>query len=219
MRLSGFFFLFIIAASIVGRILGYKLDNYDAVAKLQSISGAPAKFKISVLLLLVEHAGIIALCISLFVAFGTCNVALGIVWVVARTGEGLLHAYSEIGYWGLLKLAAQYSVGGDVDGKALADAGRAVLQTKNLRFSQAMVLFGVGTLAYSIVFVSYGVVPVFVGWAGIVVGGLDVIGSGLRLAKPKIVAVAYLGGALTLVFEIVIGVWLLVASSIIPCSG
>ena len=222
MRLSGFFFLFIIAASVVGRILGYKLDNYDADAKLQSIGDSPVKFRISVLLLLVEHASIIALGISLFVAFGSCNVVLGIVWVVVRTGEGLLHAYSEIGYWGLLKLAGQYSVGGNAERKVQADAGRAVLQTKNLRFSQAMVLFGLGTLAYSIVFVGNAVVPVFLGWAGIVVGGLDVIGSGLRLAKPKIVAVAYLGGALTLVFEVVIGVWLLVASPIIPvppCSG
>ncbi len=216
MHLSGFFFLFIIATSVVGRILGYKLDDHDADAKLQSISGAPGRFRISVFLLLLENAGIIALGISLFVAFGSHNAALGIVWVVVRTGEGLLQFYGEIGYWGLFKLAGQYSVGGDAEKKALAEAGRAVLQTKNLRFNQAMVLFGVGTLAYSTLFVAYGVVPAYVGWLGIGVGALDVLGWGLRLARPKIVALAYLGGALTLVFEAILGVWLLVSSPIIP---
>ena len=215
-RLSGFFFLFIIATSVAGRILGYKLDNQDADAKLQSISDKPGNFRISVFLLLVEHVSIIALGICLFVAFGSFNVALGFVWVVVRTGEGLLQLYSEIGYWGLYKLAGQYSVGRDVERKALAEAGRTVLRTKNLRFNQAMVLFGVGTLAYSIVFVGYDLVPVFIGWMGIAIGGLDAVGWGLRLAKPNIVAPAYLGGALTLVFEVILGVWLLVASPIIP---
>ena len=77
-------------------------------------------------------------------------------------------------------------------------------------------LFGVGTLAYSTLFVAYGVVPAYVGWLGIGVGAFDVLGFGIRLAKPNFVALAYLGGALTLVFEVIIGVWLLVSSPIIP---
>jgi hypothetical protein len=216
MHLSGFFFLFIIVTSVVGRILGYKLDEYDGDAKLRKIVDAPQKFRISIVLLLLEHASIVALGISLFVAFGSYDAALGILWVVVRTGEGLLQFYSEIGYWGLLRLARLYSAGDDVERRTLTEAGRAVLETKNLRFNQAMVLFGVGTLAYSIVFVGYDVVPVLLGWMGIFVGGLDALGSGLRLARPKIVAPAYLGGALTLAFEAIIGVWLLVASPIVP---
>lgn len=215
MRLSGFFFLFIIAASIAGRILGYKLDDYDADARLQSISGSPGKFKTSVFLLLLEHACIIALGVSLFVAFGSYNPVLGIVWIVVRTGESLLHFQSEIGYWILLKLAGQYSAGGDDERKAAVEAARSVLLAKNHRFNQAMVLFGVGTLAYSIVFVVYGVVPAPIAWMGIGIGVLVAVGWGLRLVKPMVVSLAYLGGALTLVFEVIIGVWLLLASPVI----
>jgi hypothetical protein len=215
MNVSGFLFLFILATGVASRALGYKLDDYDSEAKFQAVIDDSRKFKISVGLMLIEHAGIIALAIALFVAFGSHSAALGFVWVTFRTGEALVHFYSEIGFWGLLTLARQYSVAGDAERKALSDSGRVVLHVKNSRFTLAMVLFGVGTLAYSILFVAYGVVPPTIGWLGIVVGALDIVGSGIRLARPNFVALAYLGGLLTLIFEAIIGGWLLFSSPIV----
>ncbi len=90
MHVSGFLFLFILATGVASRALGYKLDDYDSDAKLQKIIDDPRKFKLSVVLLLIEHASIIALAIALFVAFGSHNTALGIVWVTFRTVEGLV---------------------------------------------------------------------------------------------------------------------------------
>jgi hypothetical protein len=215
MHVSGFLFLFILATGIASRALGYKLDDYDSEARLQQIIGDPRKFQISVGLLLIEHASIIALAIALFVAFGSYSVALGVVWVTFRTGEALVQFRSEIGYWGLLGLARQYADAGDAERKTLIESGRVILYTKNARFTLAMVLFGIGTLAYSILFVLYGVVPSIIGWFGIVVGVLDALGSGIRLAKPDFVVLAYLGGLLTLIFELIIGGWLLVSSPIL----
>jgi hypothetical protein len=216
MSVSGFLFLFILATGIASRALGYKLDDYDSEAKLRAIVVDPGRFKISVVLLLVEHSSIIALAIALFVTFGSYNAALGVVWVIFRTGEALIQFNSEIGYWGLLGLAKRYAVAGDPERTALVESGRVILHTKNSRFTLAMVLFGVGTLAYSILFVAYGVVPPMIGWLGIVVGALDIVGSGIRLAKPNFVALAYIGGLLTLIFETMIGGWLLFSSPIIP---
>ena len=215
MRLSGILFLFILATGIASRALGYKLDDYDADAKLQNIIDDPRRFRSSVGLQLIEHASIIGLAVALFAAFGSQNTALGIIWTIFRTGEGLVHFHSEIGFWGLLRLSKRYSVAGDVERKALSESGRIILHKKNSRFTLAMVLFGVGTLAYSILFVAYGVVPPIIGWLGIVVGASDILGSGIRLAKPNFVALAYAGGLLTLIFEAIIGGWLLFSSPII----
>lgn len=216
MNVSGFLFLFILATGIASRALGYKLDDYDSEAKLKGIIDNPGKFKVSVGLLLLEHASIIALAVALFVAFGSLNAALGVVWLAFRAGESLIHFHSEIGFWGLLRLARQYSIADDAEKGALSDSARVLLYAKNSRFTLAMVLFGVGTLAYSILFVAYGVVPLVIGWLGIVVGVFDVLGSGIRLARPNFVALAYAGGLLTLIFEVVIGGWLSFASPIIP---
>ncbi|MDP7453823.1 MAG: DUF4386 family protein, partial [Arenicellales bacterium] len=184
-------------------------DDYDSDAKLLNIIADPTKFKCSIILLLVEHAAIIALAVTLFVAFGSYNVPLGIVWIIFRTGDGLVQFYSEISYWRLLGLARQYQVADDNERRALGASGRLILAKKNTRFTLAMVLFGIGTLAYSSVCVTYGLVPFIIGWMGIIIGALDVAGSGIRLAKPKFVALAYIGGLLTLIFEAVIGGWLL----------
>ena len=209
MRSVGFLFLLILALGITSRALGYKLDDYDADAKLQHINEAPGKFKIGLALQMIEHAVIIALAVSLFVQYGSYNGVLGPVWLTFRTGEALVHFAGERDYWGLRRLAQQYSVADEAERTALGESGRVILLSKNTRFTQAMVLFGIGTLAYSIVFLAHDLVPSNLARLGIVVGALDVVGSGIRLARPTFVALAYLGGLLTLIFEVLIGGWLL----------
>ena len=44
----------------------------------------------------------------------------------------------------------------------------------------------------------------------------DDVGSGIRLARPNFVVLAYMGGLLTLILEAIIGGWLLFSSPIIP---
>ncbi|NVM46283.1 MAG: DUF4386 family protein, partial [Candidatus Lokiarchaeota archaeon] len=108
--LSGFFFLFIIITNFASGFFGYKtFGDVDLNAKLQIISKNPTKFKISVVLILIEHLGIISLAITLFIAFSEYNIILGIVWCVFRIGEALIQIYDKKNYWGLLNLAKQYS--------------------------------------------------------------------------------------------------------------
>jgi hypothetical protein len=44
----------------------------------------------------------------------------------------------------------------------------------------------------------------------------DDVGSGIRLARPNFVVLAYMGGLLTLILEAIIGGWLLFSSPTIP---
>ena len=91
----------------------------------------------------------------------------------------------------------------------LSDLGRSILKTKNSSFSFAQILFSIGTLAYSILFVTYGVVPDIIGWFGIVASILYGLGNGIQLVKPNFKALWNLGGLLILLFEIILGGWLL----------
>ncbi|MHA2071567.1 MAG: hypothetical protein ACW985_07245, partial [Candidatus Thorarchaeota archaeon] len=86
---------------------------------------------------------------------------------------------------------------------------------KESRFKFAMVLWAIGTLAYSIVFVSSGTVLPIIGWFGIVVSILVGVGNGMQLAKkPSSKTLLAIGGLSAILFELVLGGWLIVYSLI-----
>jgi len=178
-------------------------------AKLQEINTDPKKFKISFVLILIEHVSLISLAVTLFIAFSPYNIILGIVWAISRIGEGLIQIYNKKNYWGLLNIARQYSGTSGAERDALIDVGRNILKTKNSTFTFAQILFSIGTLAYSILFVTYGVVPAIIGWFGIVASILYGFGNGITLVKPNFKILWNLGGLLILIFEVVLGGWLL----------
>jgi len=209
-KLSGFFFLFIIITNLASGIFGYKtFGDMDSNAQLQKINKDPIKFKISVVLILIEHFSIIALAVTLFIAFSPYNIILGIVWCIFRIGEALIQIYDKKNYWGLLNLAKQYSDTSGAKKDDLIDLGRSILKTKTSRFSFAQILFSIGTLGYSILFVTYGVVPTIIGWFGIVASFLYGFGNAIFHIKSNFKILWNIGGLLILLFEVVLGGWLL----------
>ncbi len=219
MFLSGFFFLFIIITNIVSGKFGYKtFGDEDPDAKLKKINNNPIEFKISVVLILIEHLSIISLAVTLFIAFSPFSIILGIVWALSRIVEALIQIYDKKNYWGLLNIATKYSDTSGAEKNALIDLGRSILKTKEFRFVIAQLFFSIGTISYSILFVTYAfeVVPAFIGWFGIIASILYGFGNGIFLIKPNFKAMWSLGGLLILLFEIVLGGWLLYYSIIIP---
>jgi hypothetical protein len=216
MFLSGFFFLFIIITNVASGRFGYStFGDVDSDAKLQKITKDPTKFKISVVLILIEHLSIISLAVTLFITFSQFNIILGIVWCIFRIGEALIQIYDKKNYWGLLNIAKKYSDTIGVEKDALIDLCRSILKTKKFRFGIAQLFFSIGTLAYSILFVTYGINPI-IGWFGIVASILYGFGNGIILIKPNFKVLGNFGGLLILLFEIVLGGWLIIYSLIIP---
>ena len=215
MKISGFLFLFIIISNIASNIFGYKtFGDVDSDAQLQKINNDPTKFKISVVLILIEHLSIISLAVTLFIAFSPYNIILGIVWCIFRIGEALIQIFDKKNYWGLLNIAIKYSDTSGAEKDALIDLGRTILKTKEFRFVFAQIFFSIGTIAYSILFITYGVVPAIIGWFGFVASILYGFGNGIFLIKPNVKVLWNIGGLLILLFEVVLGGWLLFFSHI-----
>jgi hypothetical protein len=213
--LSGFFFYLVIITNLASGIFGYKtFGDVDSETQLRKINKDPTKFKISVVLILIEHLSVISLAITLFIAFSPYNIILGIVWCIFRTGEGLIQIYDKKNYWRLLNIAKQYSNTSGPEKDALIDLGRNILKTKATRFSFAQILFSIGTLAYSTLFVIYGVIPIIIGWFGIVASLLYGIGNGINRIKPDFKVLWSIGGLLIFLFEVILGGWLLFFSHI-----
>ena len=214
---SGFLFLFILFLNIGMAVFGNKIEiiSIDSDAKLQMINEHPNIFKIGIGLGLIEHFSIIALAIMLFIVFSHYNILLGIVWTIFRIGEGSLFIYNETKFWGLLNMARQYPAASDAEKKSLVDSANSIFQSRKSRYNFAIILFSIGTLAYSILFVAYGVVPLLIGWLGIVTGISLGISSGILLVKPDLKALSAFGlGAI--LFEVLIGGQLLFFGIINP---
>ncbi len=211
MILSGFLFLFILVLNLVMGVLGYLMekDNYDPDADLQKINNNPKKFKISIVLALIEHGSVIALTILIFIAFSSYNIILGFVWLIFRTGEGLIQFINEPNYWGLINIARQYSGTTDPEKNVLSDLARSIFKTKDYRFKFAMICWSIGTLAFSMVLVTSGVVLAIIGWLGIVASILVGFWNVIKIFKFNSKNFSPIGGLTAILFEVIIGGWLL----------
>ena len=211
--LVGFLFWLDIILVFSSERFGYiTYNDLTSDAKLPKIHNDPKKFKIGFGLILMEHFNIIALAIMLFIAFSSYNLILGIVWITFRIGEGLIQIYYKKNYWKLLNIAKKYPGTSDVEKNSLIELGRSILNTKSSSFSFAQVLFSIGTLAYSILFITYEVVPAILGWFGIVASIIYGFGNAIILIKPNFKVPAYLGGLLIFLFEAILGGWLIFSS-------
>jgi hypothetical protein len=208
--ISGLLFWLVIIAVMASVRFGYEISSdLNVDAKLQQINNDPKKFQISVVLILIEHVSIIALAVMLFIAFSPYNLILAVIWTISRIGEALIQIYNKKNYWRLLDIARQYSGTNGAEKSRLIDSGHSILQSKNSTFSFAQILFSIGTLAYSILFVIYDVVPALIGWLGLVASILYGAGNGIKLVKPNVTALWNIGGLFIWIFEIVLGGWLL----------
>ena len=77
-----------------------------------------------------------------------------------------------------------------------------------------MVCWSIGTLAFSIVLVTSGVVPEIIGWLGIVASILVGFWNGIKIGKLNSKNFSPIGGLAAILFEIIIGGWLLISSII-----
>jgi hypothetical protein len=211
--ISGFLFLFILVLNLAMGALGYLMekDDYDPDVDLQKINKNPKRFKTSIMLALIEHGSVIALTIMLFAAFSPYNIILGIVWTICRIAEGLIQFYNEPKYWRLINIAKQYSSVSESEKNSLSDLARTIFKTKDIRFKFAMICWSIGTLAFSIVLVTYEVVPTIIGWLGIIASFLVGFGTVIKIVKPNSKDFTTVGGLSAILFEVIIGGWLLLS--------
>ena len=214
MILAGFLFLFIIITLVIAERFGYSVtSDLNSETKLQEINKDPKKFKIGTVLALIEHGTIIALAITLFLAFNSYSITLAVIWTISRITEGFINVYNEKNYWGLLNIAKQYSVSSGVEKKSLNELGHSILKTRQSRIAFAQILFSIGTISYSLLFATSEAVtvPALIGWFGIVASIIYGFANGIILVKPNKAMKFFVVGLLILIFELILGGWLIIS--------
>ena len=211
MKLCGFLYLFILVTNAASVGLGNKTDETDSTTKFPIISENPGRYRMSVIVAITSHLGIVAITGMLFLAFSSYNRQLALIGSVSRLGEAIVMIYNEVSVLKLLDLAKEYALT-DSNKESLRLLGDQILQTKNTRVDLGLLLLSIGAIAYCISFVQSGLIPSMVAWLGLAAGIISAIGILVKLASGFAV-ISVIGMVSMMVFEIVFGGWLLFFSS------
>ncbi|NNC76142.1 MAG: DUF4386 domain-containing protein [Acidimicrobiia bacterium] len=208
--IAGLLFWLIIVTNIASNQFGYQtFGDPESEADLHEIDADPRRFKIGFTLITFEHLCIILLAVVLFIAFDDLNLVLALVWLVSRGTEGLMQIFEKRSYWRLLEIARQHASAVGDERRGLADRREGILRSKRVNFLFAQLLFAVGTFSYSLVFATNSVVPVLLAWFGVAAAVLYGFGNAMTIRNPDSRNVWNISGLAILVFEAILGGWLL----------
>lgn len=211
-RLTGFLFLFILATSALSGGLAPQLigDAGQIGNNLLTIAADPVRYRIGITFDLVSHMAIIALASALYLTFNKFNSQLALFGTLWRVVEGVVMIFTEINNFVLLGFAQTYVGANSSEALYLEVAGQANVSMGNFGVTIGLAFLSLGALAYNVLFVtSKAGIPRPLGWWGILASILGIAGALLGLILPSLSIVLTIGIFIMMLYEIVLGIWLL----------
>ena len=89
MKLCGFLYIYILITNAASVGLGNRTGETDSADKLSTIAENPGRYKMGVIIAIASHLGIVAITVTLFMAFSQFNRQLALIGSVSRLGEAL----------------------------------------------------------------------------------------------------------------------------------
>jgi Domain of unknown function (DUF4386) len=209
-RLAGSMFLLYFVVTIVGMVLSGRATAGEGVAeKLASIARHPALLHANVVLTLLTFVCAVVLAVSLYGITRDQDPDIAVLALSCRVGEGLINALSAAVPLGLLWIATDAAGAGinPVAGNAL---GALLLKLGTWSGLISATCFAVGSTLYCWLFLRARTIPV-------PLAKLGVFASILLIVLVPAQLIGLIDGPLTglmyvpiIVFELTLGVWLLV---------
>ena len=215
---AGFTFLFYIAGALAGMMLFRGATSANGIAaKLARVAGHASDVRIAVLLYLLSCVSALVLAVTLYGITRDHDDDLARLALVCRVSEGVLNAILTVATLGVVWLATARA-GADAPDAAARLLGEFLLEIRSWSTIIGATLFAVGSTLFSYLLLRGRSVPVPLAWLGLVASLLVLIGLPLEL-------VGFLGDPITsvmwapmLVFEVVLGLWLLIRGVAVPAG-
>jgi Domain of unknown function (DUF4386) len=209
-RVAGFTYLFYIAVGVPAVILlGQAMRGDGISAKLVSIAQNVTTMRVVIVLSLMMCFCALVLGVTLYAMTRAQDRDLALLAFTCRVGEGVAGAVFLVPTLGLLWLATMdnASAAGAVGAHAL---GEFLLRVQDWSPLICATLFAVASTIFSWLLLRGRIIPIPLAWIGIFASVILVIGIPLRLAglfRDPIFMIIWLP---MLLFEVPLGVWLLV---------
>jgi hypothetical protein len=217
-RLAGFTFLLYIATGIASMVLfGQASSGDDTAAKLASIAQHATTVRLTVVLTLLTFVYAVVLAVTIWALTRDQDPDLAMMALCCRVSEGVIAAAGAVRTLGLLPVAT--AAGADTPDAVAAQAlGALLLKQGGLGVPIAATCFAVGSTLYCYLFLRARSIPVPLAWLGVLASILLVVLLPVQLAgfiKRPVTDLMWIPMA---VFEVTLGVWLIIKGVAIPAT-
>ena len=216
-RLAGFMFLFYIVTGIVGMILFNQATNGEGTAaRLASIGAHAPQMGLSFVFALIAIFNALILGLALYALTRDEDPDLALLALTCRLVEGAINAIPAIAILALLSVAMGPATAAAPDAAATNAIGALLLKVQEWSITVGATVFAVGSTLYSYLFLRARSIPVWLAWLG-VLGSLQLVITvplaGLGLLRGAALGLMWLP---MLVFEVTLGLWLLIKGATAP---
>jgi hypothetical protein len=209
-RIAGFTYLFYIATAFPAVVLFDRASAAEGMAgRLARVAQHAPDVRISVLLMLLDCVVALVLGAALYGITRDEDRDLALVALACRVGEGVLGAIPVLATLGVLWLATTADPAAAEANAAHTLAGL-LLKVRLWSTTIGATLFAVGSALFSYLLLRGRMVPVMLARLGVLASVLLVAGLPAQLVGALTGPVGWLIWLPMLVFEVVLGVWLLV---------
>jgi len=218
-RVAGFTYLFYIAVGVTEMVLFDGATRVEGTAaKLMRVAQHASDVRIAIVLGLVTCFAALVLGVALYGITRDEDHDLAVLALACRAGEGVLNAIGPLATLGLLWVGTA-ATGGNAPDAAAAALGAFLLKIRGWSPTISAIFFAVGSTLFSFLLLRGRMVPVPLAWLG-------VVASVLLLAGLPVQLVGFFGGPTgwlmwlpMLMFEVVLGLWLLIKGVAAPARG
>ncbi len=219
-RLAGFMFLFYIATGITSMVLFRQATSgaEGTAATLASLAQHATTVRLTAVLSLLTFVIAVALAVALYALTRDQDPDLAVLALCCRATEGVLAAVGAVGTLGLLSVATASITAAVPDTAATHALGALLLQQRGSGTLIAATCFAVGSTLYSYLFLRARSIPVSLAWLGVLASVLLVVALPLQLAGFLRGPVTYLVWIPMAVFEVTLGLWLLIKGVAMPIT-
>jgi hypothetical protein len=211
-RVAGFLYLIIIITSILSMILveSKLIVPGDAAATVNNIMANELLFRIGAAYDLIMFASVVILSVALYVILKTVNKNLALLALSWRLAEAILGCVAA-----LSSLIVLLLLNGEIYSAAFATQQLQALvglflDVRSAALTLVFVFLSLGTIVFCYLFFKSKYIPRILAAFGIFSFLLMLIGSFVSILLPDYAAILQFAFAPAALFEIVIGLWLLI---------
>jgi hypothetical protein len=219
-RLAGFMFLFYIASGVGGAILFNQATMGEGTAqRLASIAAHAPQMGLSFVFALVAIFNALILGLALYALTREEDPDIALLALMCRVAEGAINAIPAIAMLALLWVATSAVKTAAPDVAAANALGAFLLKVQGWSITVGATVFAVGSALYSYLFLRAGNIPTWLAWLGVVASVLVVLiipFEGIGMIRGALaVGLMWLP---MLVFEVTLGLWLLIKGAVAPVT-
>jgi hypothetical protein len=219
-RIAGFAFLFYIAVVVASMILfGGATGAEGTAAKLASIAQHATEVRVSVLLGLLTPFVAMVLSTALYAITREQDRFLAMLAMTCLFGAGVIDGIyipTTLGLLSLATAAGANAPGLEGDASAAYTLGSFLLTARGWNPIIAATFFAVGSTLYSWLLLRGQLIPIALAWLGVLASVMWVVGLPLQLIGVLPTADTWLAYLPMVVFEVSVGLWLLVKGIAMP---